>query len=236
MLDLLLASYLLVVLPVRALWRSRRTKTARPSRPRLRVYRDSARDVLVLLAVLAVSCWLQGRPPAALGFDVPLTPAGQWGLGVAILVLASLGIGSRLWEKKLSQAKRDEYDRLVQDNDTLPRTLPELRAFLVLGVVLGAGWEILYRGFLLLVLTPFTGTTGAVALSALAYGAGHGFDSRKQFVGSIVAAFVFTIAYALTHSLWWLIVLHAGVACSGGLSAYGKFKTGPSPPVAAPTT
>jgi membrane protease YdiL (CAAX protease family) len=235
MLDLLLASYLLVVLPVRALWRSRRTKPARPSRPRLRIYRDSTRDVLVLLAVLAVSCWLQGRAPAALGFDVPLTPAGQWGLGVAVLVLASLGVGSRLWEKKLSQAKRNEYDALLQGNATLPRTLPELRAFLVLGVVLGAGWEILYRGFLLLVLTPFTGTAGAVVLSALAYGAGHGFDTRKQFVGSMVAAFLFTIAYALTHSLWWLIVLHVSAACSSGLSAYGKFKTRSSA-VVAPTT
>jgi membrane protease YdiL (CAAX protease family) len=225
MLDLLLASYLLVVLPVRALWRSRRATPARPSRPRLRIYRGSTTHILVLLAVLAASCSLQGRAPAALGFDVPLTPAGQWGLASALLVLAGLGIGSRLWEKKLSQAKRDEYDALLQGNLTLPRTLPELRAYLLLGLVLGAGWEILYRGFLLLVLTPFTGTAAAVAMSALAYGAAHGFDSRKQFVGSILAAFLFTTAYALTHSLWWLIVLHAGLACSGGLSAYGRLKT-----------
>src|SRR5471032_1066689 len=41
------------------------------------------------------------------------------------------------------------------------------------------------------------------------YGAGHGFENVKQFLGSIVAAFAFTVEYALTGSLWWLIVLHA---------------------------
>lgn len=76
-----------------------------------------------------------------------------------------------------------------------------------------AGWEILYRGFILL-LTPNTGLPIAITISALAYGIAHGYRSPKQLIASIVSAFAFTIAYALTHSLWWLIVIHAGLPLS----------------------
>ena len=59
-----------------------------------------------------------------------------------------------------------------------------------------------------------TGLPLAVALAAIAYGAGHGYKNAKQFAGSIAAAFAFTIGYALTGSLWWLIVLHAAAPVS----------------------
>lgn len=49
----------------------------------------------------------------------------------------------------------------------------------------------------------------AVVLAAVSYGAGHGYKSFKQFAGSIGVSLAFTIGYALTGSLWWLIVLHA---------------------------
>ena len=42
-----------------------------------------------------------------------------------------------------------------------------------------------------------------------AYGAAHGYKNPRQFAGSIAASFAFAIGYALTGSLWWLIVLHA---------------------------
>jgi membrane protease YdiL (CAAX protease family) len=74
--------------------------------------------------------------------------------------------------------------------------------------------QLLYRGFLMLVLTP-----GAVILAALAYGAGHGYKSRGQFAGSIVSAFLFTIGYVLTGSLWWLMLLHMGLPLFGLISS-----------------
>lgn len=39
---------------------------------------------------------------------------------------------------------------------------------------------------------------GGVVAAALTYGAAHGFKSRGQFAGSIVAAIAFTIGYAAT--------------------------------------
>jgi len=76
------------------------------------------------------------------------------------------------------------------------------------------GWEVLYRGFLLLVLTPVIGLPLAIAASALAYGIGHGYENPKQLIGSIISAFFFTIAYAWTQSLWWLILVHVFIPLS----------------------
>jgi hypothetical protein len=61
---------------------------------------------------------------------------------------------------------------------------------------------------------PNTGVPLAVVLAALAYGAAHGYHNPRHFFGSIAMALGFATAYALTGSLWWLIVLHASVPVS----------------------
>lgn len=63
-------------------------------------------------------------------------------------------------------------------------------------------------------MTPNTGVPLAVVLAALAYGAAHGYHNPRYLFGSIAMASGFTTAYALTGSLWWLIVLHASVPVS----------------------
>ena len=69
----------------------------------------------------------------------------------------------------------------------------------------------LYRGFLLWWLTPLVGIIGAVVLASLAYGLAHGWKSRWEGLGSIASAFLFTIGFAVTGSLWWLIAIHTGL-------------------------
>lgn len=61
---------------------------------------------------------------------------------------------------------------------------------------------------------PNTGVPLAVVLAALAYGAAHGYHNPRYLFGSIAMASGFATAYALTGSLWWLIVLHASVPVS----------------------
>jgi membrane protease YdiL (CAAX protease family) len=93
----------------------------------------------------------------------------------------------------------------------LPQTGAEFCPFLVMSVVLGAGWELLYRGYLLWWLEPRVGMAGAILVAAAAYGVGHGFTNIRQFAGSLLAALVFTVAYAATQSLWWLMLIHVGL-------------------------
>jgi len=59
-----------------------------------------------------------------------------------------------------------------------------------------------------------------VTFAALAYGVSHGYKSPAQFGGSIALSFVFAIAYALTLSLWWLMLVHTAAGLFGAWSGY----------------
>lgn len=208
--DLLLTLYLLVYFPLSSLWRSRRPRPAKPDLPALLTYWRQARYVLMLICVFMLVKWLGGHSFVALGMGFPLSPGALWGLAAAgfLLVLMHL-LGNRM-DRKLTPEERVKQEEKLRDLPfPMPRTRIETLAYLVTMVGMTATWELLFRGYLLLVLTPFTGLPLAVALAAVSYGAGHGYDNPKQFFGSILAAFAFTVGYAVTGNLWWLIVLHA---------------------------
>lgn len=220
MLELAFAAWLVFVFPALQLWRSLRPKQKSARVSQAASYLKSMRKVGAMLAVLAALMVYAGRGPDELGLDIPISLFGQWGLGVCALLLVGSVVGTWIWEQRLDQAGRDNYHAKLQAMDTMPRTPRDLALFAVLTLFIGIGWELLYRGFLILALTPVVGTVGAVVLAALAYGIGHGYQSRGQFIGSIVSAFLFTIAYVLTASLWWLMLLHVMLPLYAAVSSY----------------
>jgi len=212
MLNILLAAYLLIVSPAFNLWRSLRPKSNKPPRALMLRYWSMSWQVLVLLAVLWAGSWQAGYTLRDIGFDLPLSRAGLWGLCFAVLLLGGLWVAANVIERRKTPEARAESERKLLDSSfPWPRNGSETLAFVISMSIMTAAWEILYRGFVLLLLTPSTGMPLAIAISALAYGIGHGYTNPKQLIASIVSAFVFTIAYAVTHSLWWLIVIHAGL-------------------------
>lgn len=212
MLNSLLAAYLLLVLPAQNMWRSVRPKEQRPPRTLMRRYWAMGWKTLVMLAVLAVGSRQAGYSARDLGLDMPLSDAGAWGMGIAAVLFAGLWIANSIMARRYTPEKRLEVERkLLVSSFPWPRTGAEALAFIVSTSLMTAGWELLYRGFVLLVLAPHTGMPAAVAISAIAYGLAHGYETPAQLIGSVVSAFVFTTAYALTGSLWWLIVIHAGL-------------------------
>lgn len=215
MLNLLLALYLLILFPVLNLWRSLRPKKQKPVRPRWQRYWSLSWHALALLAVLALGSKQAGYGMPELGFDLPLSTAGAWGLGFAVLLVGGLFVaGTFLDARKSPEVRAAQERKLLESPLPWPRTPAEAIAFGASMTLMTAAWEILYRGFLLRLLAPMVGLPVAIAASALAYGAGHGYKNPKQLIGSVISAFVFTIAYALTHSLWWLILIHAGLPLS----------------------
>jgi hypothetical protein len=86
-----------------------------------------------------------GRSPAELGLDFPMSVPGPWGL-------AAMGL--------LSAETYAEFTAKTGDDDCMPRAGSDVFAFVGMAVVLGADWEVLYRGFPMLVLTPLTGAPG----------------------------------------------------------------------------
>lgn len=218
--ELLLTLYLLLILPAHAMWRSNRTNRRKGGRSTMAMYRSNITHiVLLLLALLACTFW-SGYTAAQMGLAWPPGTAGMWGLGVAVLAVLGMAVIMPLHAKRMTAEQRAQYEVKAREMPGMPRTPRELAVFVVLAVLLGAGWELLYRGFLLMVLSPVTGTAGAVVLSSLAYGTGHGYHNKKQFIGSIVAAFVFMLAYVATGSLWWLIVIHMYLPLSSGIAGY----------------
>jgi membrane protease YdiL (CAAX protease family) len=215
-----LAASLLVALPVHQLWKSRR-KGAAPDAALRRVakYWRSMAEIMLLLSAL-LFCALHGDWSAAdLGLEFPLSAAGKWGLLFALMLLPGLQLAAVLTERRQSEAQRAALALKLEEHKFLPRTGKEFWIFTLLALCMGAGWELLYRGFLLHVLVPETGYGWAIALSALAYGLAHGYQNPKQLIGSVVSALLFAIGYAVTHSLWWLMVIHVGLPLLGAHSS-----------------
>ena len=211
MLNILLATYLLIIAPSLSMWRSLNPKSDKPPRALMLRYWSMSWQVAVMLGVLLAGSWQAGYTARDLGFDVPLSNAGAWGLGFSVLLFSGLFVAGSIIERRYTAETLAEHERKLLDSPLpWPRTGIETVAFVASMTLMTAGWEILYRGFILLFLTPSVGLPIAVIVSALAYGIGHGYQSPKQLMGSIASAFIFTIAYASTNSLWWLIVIHAG--------------------------
>lgn len=223
MLDLIFASYLLFLLPGWQLWKSLKKKekdtTPDTGLSPERLVRNLV-FILTPLAALAVLMAVTGRAPASLGLDIPVSTYGQWGLLLVVVLMIVPFVWSAIADRHKDQQKKDAEFAQLEALGGVPKTSAELRGYVVLIFCLGTGWELLYRGYLMLVLPPVTGLAGAVVLSALAYGIGHGYKSRNQFIGSIVSAFLFTLAYVLTKSLWWLMLLHVYLPLFGVLSGY----------------
>lgn len=215
--DLLLAAYLLAVLPALSIWKSLNKS---PVSARVSRYRKTITEIALLLAALAAVTFITGRSAQSLGLDWPLTRAGFWGLVAGAGLLAALWIAGAMSSRAMTIDKRAELEAKIVDNDVIPQTSAELKVFLISALFVGVGWELLYRGFLLAVLTPTIGAPMAIAAAALAYGLAHGYKSPRQLIGSIFAALVFTVAYSLTQSLWWLMLIHSGIGIIGALAAY----------------
>lgn len=210
--DYILIAILVAVLPAEALWKTLRA----PDRPKpsitTRLLR-SIRVIVVLTAFLAVLWWWAARPIALLGLDLPVSTTGLIGLGAAAAILGLLAV--------LARSAKATAGREVS-SDLLPRTQNEKTVFVGFALAAGIGWELLYRGYLLWALTPWLGTAGAVTVAAIGYGLGHGSKGAASLAGAVVSSFLFTIAYALTGSLWWLMLLHAGLPLILMLSATGR--------------
>lgn len=203
MLDILLTVGLAVFVPAYELWSSLRRKPAAKAPPRrLRTYLGAIVRAALLMSALAAMWIPADRSWNELGLALPL--AGKVGLGLAATLLISAAL-------YLAFAKPSKGATPPEVAAMMPSSRKELAGFLGMILVIGPSWEILFRGYLLWSLTPWLGTWPAVAVASLAYGAAHGYRNRGQFIGSLVAALAFTTGYALTGSLWWLILVHTGL-------------------------
>jgi membrane protease YdiL (CAAX protease family) len=206
----ILGLLLVVALPWRALRNSRSDK---PARSRTRRYLATIGEIAGLLLGLALVAFLSGADAGDFGLAWPPPRGGRVGLLIAALLITGLLATTLVMKPKRSPREDEAMGQLPQDRD-------ETLAYLAFTSFAGFGWEILYRGFLLWWLTPLVGIAAAVVIASLAYGLAHGWKSRAHGLGSILSAFLFTIGYALTGSLWWLIAIHTALPLVGLIAGW----------------
>lgn len=210
MIDWLLTAWLVIVFPAYSGWRSLRPRKAGNSKASAHL-----RTVvlgLTPLIVLAVDWMREHRSFADLGLGPPTQPAALMGLGFAALVVLGLCVACLF--TKTSSANDPNAETMER---MLPQTSEEWPAFVAFCLTVGVAWEVLYRGYLLWMLSPIVGTVGAVVVASVAYGLAHGVNNWKRAVGSLVAAALFTTGYVITQSLWWLMLIHTSLPLMAAL-------------------
>jgi membrane protease YdiL (CAAX protease family) len=203
LIDAALTLTLVAAVPAYQLSRTVGKSRSRPAN-RTRTYLSSIALALTLDTVLAAHWIFSARPARLLGL------AGLSDLGlIGVALVGGLLVAALVFElvRPIKPASPSE----VEAEALLPGNTSEAVLFVLFSAVIGVSWEVLYRGFLFWQLTPGIGTVGAIVVAATAYGAAHGYKNIRQFALSLLAAFVLTIAYVLSGSLWWLMIVHAGL-------------------------
>ncbi len=167
-----------------------------------------AESTLVPLSIAAVWVWHQ-RPPEVLGLGLPTSLPAL--ITLVVGVAWSLGIAVYCWNDVRHIRTCDDCRRAWHENiiKTYGRTPLELRRFPpYLGALQAVVEELVFRGFLIWVLTPLLGIVGAVIAAALCFGIAHAASLRWAFF-AMCAGLALGTVYALTESLWGIMIAHA---------------------------
>jgi len=138
-----------------------------------------------------ISDLLGGRwnSPEAFLIDVCIA-LGYWVLAFAVLI----GLGVVLGLNKGTQA--EEAKKLIEA--LAPHSLRALGVFVMLSTVAGFVEEIIFRGYLQRQFAALTGSVYvAIALQAVVFGAGHGYEGTRR----MILIFVYGIMFGLL-ALW----------------------------------
>jgi len=174
-----------------------------------------------LFTVTAVGIWLGYRRPfSALRMGVPAT--WQIVLG-AVLVLTILALGYVQLTRvlRLSSERRAALrPRLEKVAFLLPHTAREHRWFLGLSLTAGFCEELLYRGYLTWLLSPWLGAPLAMFVVVIAFGLGHSYQGRKGAIRATIAGAVMAGIVVATNWLVPAMIVHALVDASSGTAGY----------------
>lgn len=222
--DLVFACLLVVVLPVveyAYFWpRFRSAVAAERSGVRTRRYREIT-IAEWLLALVAIAIWAaHERPWSALSLSIPQ----GWRLAVgavidvAVLVLVVVqGVSVARFSAEKRAAARPKLESLAF---MLPRTREEQRWFIILSTTAGFCEELLYRGYLPWLFTPWLGATGGMILAVVLFGIGHAYQGLGGAIKATLAGAALAAVVLVTHSLIPAMVLHMLIDAAGGTVGY----------------
>ena len=220
--DLLFACLFAVVWP---LWnhfvdwpRHLRAVAAGDPTARTRIYRRTVAEQWALTAVAVALALIHARSFATLGLTVPT--GWRLVLGVAVPVAYLLLAMAQLRSFSKPEALAKVRDGVAPLKALLPHTAAEWSEFRPLAVTAGICEELLFRGYLVWVLTPMLGLLGAAGLSVAIFGVAHGYQGVQFAARAFLAGVVMGALALATGSVLPGMLLHALVDLVGGYAGY----------------
>jgi len=214
--DYAFAALFVLILPAYGLWEYRQLKrwiAEGLPEPRLKSYRLTM-SVLWLLTITLMMVWTAtARPWSVLGLELGV----RWWIGVVIIVvMGGLTLKENraiLRDPKKAESMRARYEHL---GDLLPSNDQEGTWWVALSMTAGVCEELLFRGFLIALVSSVLNIWWAVGISSVIFGLNHAY----QGVGGIMKTAIFGLLmagmYQLTGSLWTPIVVHALIDLNSG--------------------
>src|SRR5262245_55457072 len=183
---------------------------------RLRGYRFAVAGQLAF-GVGVIAIWLTAGRPLA---DLRLTAPGAWQLVLSAVMAAAIGWFATLQLRAIARttpARRVAIRPKLGDVAfMLPRTRREHRWFLALSVAAGVCEELVYRGYLVWILSWWMGAAAAFLAVVALFGIGHAYQGRK---GCTRATLTGAVMGAIVLATGWLVpamVVHGVVDAMSG--------------------
>ncbi|MEZ4501806.1 MAG: type II CAAX endopeptidase family protein [Dehalococcoidia bacterium] len=230
--HLLVIAWVVVVPSFAALVVMPRLRRAGERAKRIRTY---ARTIVLqwsLTAALLVLWVVEDRSWGDLG----LRGAEWWRLGGGFaLVAVAVGMLTmyRLRATGDEVMRRELEPSIERLRPMLPRTRPELAAFIALSATAGIAEELFFRGYLLVYLEEFVPLVVAVALALAVFGAGHVYQGWQSTLQTAALGAVFLALYLVSGALWPAIVFHAAYDMNSGTLGYSLIRSETPPEAAA---
>lgn len=216
--SLVVLLILAVILPLNGIWDFQRLlKSVAAGQPNARANAYKWTVVIQWGLVLGLGGWwiLAGRGLAPLGL-LPLASGWQWlaiGLGIVasiLMIWQMITINSN--SEKLEEARIQMGDLC----ELAPQSPAEHRMFSALAITAGLCEEVLYRGVLLAILSPVTGTWQAVAFSSVIFGLGHAYQGMVGMGKTSLIGLIMALLTVFSGSLFVAMLLHIVIDLTSG--------------------
>lgn len=234
--EFLLALTLVAVMPLAGNWKYRRLTTAIQKglpNARLKAYLQTIVMQWSLMGLLFVIWTSASRSWRELGWQWQTTTGFTIGGGICLLLTAVFILQGRYVRRRpdVLISLRSSAASLAA---LAPRNARETTVFVALAITAGICEETLYRGFLYDYLSSWMGAIPAFFLGSICFGLGHAYQGISGVLKTAVVGAVTMGLFLMMESLYGVIVLHAAIDISSGLTLRKLFSLLPSEDVVRP--
>jgi len=180
--------------------------------------------------ILLLGWWtFDGRAFELIGLNLPTAGRGQ--IAMAGMVVASIALVWNVWKIRTDQKSADKVAKTLEDQplimDILPKTPAEYRRFKWVSLSAGITEEILYRGFLIWVLSAWLPVWAAALVALTVFVLGHLYQGTAFALSRVAGAgAVFTVLYLTTGSLVPAMLMHIVIDLASGAACWHAQRAG----------